>query len=426
MRPAQSGERSVPEVGLKQRERRAWSIVLLWTIGIFLAIPLARTVEGFVRDHIGNVFFGWFVISVVAVATAFALRSVLARGRVADNSQRSGLFWLLGVGAVFIAATAFLWRNPEEAVHFVQYGALAVLLYRALGYRFGDPSIYVIGGLLGTSVGCLDEALQWATPERYFGLRDIVINGLASVLVQIAIAKGIRPVSVSRSFSPAGIRGICGAASMLLSLLLLITINTPERTARWASAIPGLEFLEHNESTMMEYGFRYEVEGIGVFRSRFRLDELAAIDAARGEVAGQKIESCLSEYREFILATPPSRDAFLHELCVHLFRRDRYQYLSAHPDTDEGPAGLERRKLATVAVREERLVRKFFTKASAASGVQYAPGEFEFLEAMELPDLKYESTVSSDLVTEVREWQLLCGFGLGFVAIAALAFSTRR
>ena len=100
MRPAQSGERSVPEVGLKQRERRAWSIVLLWTIGIFLAIPLARTVEGFVRDHIGNVFFGWFVISVVAVATAFALRSVLARGRVADNSQRSGLFWLLGVAVL--------------------------------------------------------------------------------------------------------------------------------------------------------------------------------------------------------------------------------------------------------------------------------------------------------------------------------------
>ena len=77
-------------------------------------------------------------------------------------------------------------------------------------------------------------------------------------------------------------------------------------------------------------------------------------------------------------------------------------------------------------MREERLARKFFTKALAASGVQYTPEEFELLEAMELPDLEYESTVSSGLVTEVREWQLLCAFGLGFAAIAVLALSTRR
>ena len=63
-------------------------------------------------------------------------------------------------GAVFVAATIALWRNPEEAMHFVQYAGLGLLLHRALSYRIGDSSIYVVGVLIGTTIGCLDETEQ--------------------------------------------------------------------------------------------------------------------------------------------------------------------------------------------------------------------------------------------------------------------------
>ena len=37
--------------------------------------------------------------------------------------------------------------NPEEAVHFIQYGALGVLLFRAFSHRMRDPMIYLAAAL---------------------------------------------------------------------------------------------------------------------------------------------------------------------------------------------------------------------------------------------------------------------------------------
>lgn len=401
----------------KQREWVAWFHVGAWSLGIFFAIPLARTVEGIVRDNVGQSFFGWFVLSVVGVATGMALRTAFARARENGTSPLASAGWLCGVAAVFIAATFSLWSNPEEAVHFVQYGALGVLLHRALRQRMADVSVYIVGALVGTSIGCLDEAIQWVTPERYFGLRDIVINALASSLVQLAIAKGVRPRGVEMNLRADGVRASCAAAAFFLCLLMLFAMNTPVRTARWAAAIPSLEFLAHNESTMMEYGFRYDVPGIGRFRSRLELDELLAVDAARGADLAKRLDTCLSDYRSFILDVPPSRDAFLHELCVHLFRRDRYRLLANRTASEDS---LERRKLTTVAVREERLLRAYFGQALSASGLVFSPSEFEQLEADELPELEYESTVSRSLVTEVREREVLGLLGLGLIALGVV------
>jgi hypothetical protein len=404
----------VSESNSKQREWIAWAYVGAWSLGIFLAIPLARTVEGVVRDHAGQAAFGWFVLGVVVVATGEALRRALARSRAEGTPLLAGAVWLCGVAAVFIAATASLWSNPEEAMHFVQYGVLGLLLHRALRQCLADCSVYVVAALIGTSVGCIDEAIQWVTPGRYFGLRDIIINALASSLVQVAIAKGLRPLGVEPAFRADGIRTSCAAAAGLLCLLMLFALNTPARTARWAGAVPGLEFLAHNESTMMEYGYRYDVAGIGRFRSRLELDELTQVDATRGAAVADQLATCLSDYRAFILAVPPSRDAFLHELCVHLFRRDRYRFLANRTSADDL---LERRKLTTVAVREERLVRAYFGRALSASGLAFTPAGFERLVADELPELEYESTVSRALVTEVRERELLGFLGLGLVAL---------
>jgi hypothetical protein len=407
----------VRESERKRRERTAWLLVALWSLGIFLAIPLARTIEGFVRDNLGQASFGWFVLCVVALATALAARAVVVRSRASNQSPLSALLWLCTIGLVFGAATVSLWKNPEEAMHFVQYGVLGMWLHRALRFRLTDASLYVVAAVVGTCIGCLDEAIQWVTPERYFGLRDIVLNASASALVQIGIAKGLAPADVDRGFSPAGVRACCRAGAVLLALVLLFTLNTPPRTARWTAWIPGLAFLAHNESTMMEYGFRYDEPGIGVFRSRLRLDELIAVDRVRAGADAERLGSCLTEYREFILALPPSRDAFLHELCVHLFRRDRYHFLSDRAQRDDE---LERRKLATVAVREERIARAYFGVTLEAAGLAISASEFEHLEALELSDLAYESTVSRDLVTAVTEPQLLAGFVIGFGVLALL------
>ena len=187
-------------------EWRSWTWVFLCSLSIFASIPLARSVEAWLREHVGQKVFGWFVIGVVLTSTVVVIISVV-RARLPLQRRRGALAWLIGIALVFIGSTAALWSNPEEAMHFVQYGALGILLHRAFAHRLSDRSIHFVATISGALVGCLDEAIQWITPMRYFGMRDVGLNGYASVLVQLAIAKGIDPAWIEPSFSELSQRG---------------------------------------------------------------------------------------------------------------------------------------------------------------------------------------------------------------------------
>ncbi|MCA9512836.1 MAG: VanZ family protein [Myxococcales bacterium] len=414
-------------------EALAWALAGAWAASIFAAIPLARSIEHAVRDALGQRAFGWLAIGAVLAATAAAL-TVIGRSRGATASPRDAhspraavrAAWLFAVAAAFAFATASLWSNPEEAMHFVQYGVLSLLLQRAVAFRLPDASSYFVAALAGALVGCADEAVQWVVPGRYFGLRDIAINAFAASLVQVGLAMGIRPAGVARTTSRAGRRVALRIALALWAALLAFALNTPARVAVWAPRLPGLAFLATNESTMMEYGHRYDAPDIGVFRSRLAPEELAREDATRAAAGAALLDAYRDAYGDFLVDVPPQRDPFVHELRVHLFRRDRYlEFWRAQ--TGGSPEQVEeRRKLATVAAREDRLVRRFFARTFAASGYALPPDVAARVARDELPGLDYESTVSRDLVTSVGEGELLAVFALALVALLTALLSQRE
>jgi hypothetical protein len=394
-------------------EARSWTWVVLWSLSIFATIPLARTAERFVRDHLGQAAFGWFVIGVIVAAAALTGIAVVRGARA--RSVRGSLLWLSGIAIAFVASTLSLWSNPEEAMHLVQYGMLAPLLHRALAHRLADSSIYLVGTLLGALVGCLDEAIQWITPQRYFGLRDVGINVYASALVQLAIARGIAPAGIAPGVSPSGLRALARAAVLLWALLLIFSLNTPARVDAYSAALPGLAFLADNPSAMMEYGHRYQEPAIGVFRSRLSPGELRAVDEERGRGVGETVAGWGGSYAEFLARFPSQRDAFAHEFRVHLFRRDANvgSYLESAGD-------VSRLGHALTVVREDLILRRYFPQAFAACRCPLAPELQRRLESEVPAAAPYESPVSDDLVTQLVEWQLLLVFAVGFVALFAV------
>jgi len=397
-------------------------VAVLWAASIFAVIPLARAIERVVRDGLGQRAFGFFAIAAIAAACAAGIvrsarRSAEGAGGPRDRALDAA--WLVGVGLAFAAATASLWSNPVEAMHFVQYGVLSLLLQRALAHRYPDASSFSTAALLGTLVGCVDEAVQWAVPSRYFGLRDILLNALACVLAQVGLAMGVRPANVARRFSPRGARAACRAALAIWACLVAFALNTPARVSAWAPLVPGLGYLATNESTMMEYGHRFEDPQIGVFRSRLSREELAREDAARASEVARLIDAHRDSYGAFLVDVPPQRDAFAHELRVHLFRRDRYLEFHLAMAGDGEAEQLERRKLATVVAREDRLVRRYFPRTFAASSYALAPDVAARIASDEIAELDYESTVSADLVTAIDEPRLALVFACALAALLA-------
>jgi succinate dehydrogenase hydrophobic anchor subunit len=399
------------------REKKwiSWLWVAAWSLLIFVTIPLARLIQDYVSRHWGRTAFTY---TVLATIMGTLLAAVIGLYRSPSTNRRNYL-WLLSIAVFFSGYTYKLGqKSPEEAIHFVQYGVLGVLVFRALRHTRQDVSIYFAAALLCGSLGTVDEFVQWLTPGRFWGLRDIWINFVAAALVQLAIAKGLQPKLIAGRPSRANLRFLCRLVMIAAVLLGLSLLNTPDRIAWVAERVPGLDFLGRNESVMAEYGYLYEDPEIGVFRSRLAPEILHRTDLERGKSAAKLLDlyKDRSGYRAFLEIYTPVNDPFLHEARVHLFSRDQNfswaKAIEVEPET--------KAKFLTTAFSENRIMEKYFPHTLQHSEYRWSRQQRTFAAKHRLPDKLHESWVSRHLFTRVSEAQVGLFFALLILVLAML------
>jgi VanZ family protein len=91
-------------------------------------------------------------------------------------------FAALVVLASAIGAMVLGLSIPEERVHFIEYGALALLARHALSRHLKRARLYLGAWLLASLAGWVDELIQGLLPDRVHDLRDVVINSVAALL----------------------------------------------------------------------------------------------------------------------------------------------------------------------------------------------------------------------------------------------------
>ena len=402
----------------KEAEWLSWVYAGLLALLIFFTVPFARAVQEIVSNSLGREFF-LYAVALAGIAAAYTAYSNLRKRCLGSSSY----FWLLGVGAAFSLYSYSLRKSPEEAMHFVEYGALSVLVYRALVHRVRDYSIFVTATIIVGTVGIVDEAIQWITPSRVWDLRDIWINFVAGGLAQLAIGAGLRPSIVTAPPNPASLRMLCRTAALGLFLLGLTLANTPERIARYALDVPRLSFfLDQREVVMAEYGYMYRDPDIGVFRSRFTKDELAEYDRLRGaEVAAIMDEyvrnpqlGVFLDFWVFLTKYNVPSDAYVHEAGIHLRRRNRYFTRALSEETD-------RAEHYNIALRENRILEVYFPRTLSESKHLWTEDLRNQVSTAANDDQEYESPVSSRLITRVTEGQVMSVISLSIVVSLLLA-----
>ena len=182
----------------------------------------------------------------------------------------------VAVAIAVIYARTVSGGNPDvdlvEAFHFVEYGFIAFLFYRATR-RCSDVRAIVFPACASLLVGVADEWMQWLVPGRVGELHDVLLN---------AVAIG------------------CG-------LLFSVAIHPPvslalptQRSPRWAlGAAPGVLILAvAGFVDRVHLGYEIADGETGVFRSRYDASALAAAVAGRP-----------SRWR----LSPPAERGFAHE-----------------------------------------------------------------------------------------------------------------
>jgi hypothetical protein len=387
----------------------AWLWVVFCTLSIFLVVPLARSIQKFVSTRWGRSLFGYGVLAATAVAFCSIIYILVFRLKVRSPSN---YLWLSAVAALYIYFTLQLWRAPEEAVHFLEYGLLGFFLFRALSLSICDKSIYPTAFLIGSLVGIFDEVFQWMMPGRYWDFRDAGLNALATGLFQVALWKGIKPRVISEKIGPKSIRrvSILLAANMLF--LGLCASNTPRRVAAYTGRFPFLSFLV-KEEPMYEFTQRHTDQEIGTFYSRLSIADLEKEDAERSDHWGKILKDWKDkDYSLFLREHHPLLHPFLYEMRIHIFRRDRKTEDALKAKDEES-----RREALFIAFKENLILEKYFGRTLEESTYRWSDEKKAEMARSIDPTKPYRSPVSAGPF-QIKEKTLW----LGILACLGLLF----
>ena len=385
----------------REREWLSWLYVALWTLLIFLTIPFARDLIDYVDNEWGPkaLTYGGGVIMVFAAIATLVVVAKRPHMKLVNYAS------LLGVAGLFAYLIILLGvHKPEEAFHYLEYGLLSLLIYRAFTHRIRDYSIYIAVVIVGTIVGMLDESIQWITPHRYFDFSDIWLNFSALALVQLALVTGIRPKLITGWPDAASLRRLCNLGALTIALLALCGLNTPDRMAWYAERIPLLGFMQENRGVMAEYGYLHEDAEVGLFRSRLTIEELLRSAEERAAEGARILDQYWDrkQYWAFLRIYNSTKDPFLHEARVHLFRRNIHVQRGDDAEDEE-----TRREKHTVAYWENRILEKYFGPLLQASSYVWSAEVKAKVEAATDRGSTYESPVSRRLITKVNQQQFL-------------------
>jgi VanZ family protein len=395
----------------------AWLWVILCSIAIFLTVPVARKIQRFVYNKWGRELFLYFVLVALAVACLIMFYFLIFRLRV---KSLSNYVWLLIISTLYVYFTLKLKKVPEETVHFLEYGLLSFFLFKAISHHVKDKSIYITATLFTLLIGTFDEILQWITPQRYWDFKDAGLNALSGGLFQLAVWKVVRPKFISEKFSARSLKIFSCIFASCLIILGLCVLNTPNRVYNYTKKLQFLSYLQKEES-MSEFGFKYKDPEIGVFYSRLSPKSLKKTDEQRGNKYVQILnESVNKDYEQFLREYSPTTDPFMHELSVHIFRRD------THLNKARAASQLsEKKDLYFISYKENLILQKYFTKSLEKSVYSWDENKIKEAEALIDKIKPYKSPVSANLFTSFSEktvWiSIVCI--ISFLGVVNLIFS---
>lgn len=389
----------------KEREALSWAYAVFWAGLTYVTVPYVRVGVTYVSQNMGSGIFTYTVAVLVVLAAVWALYSIRHRLTVWS------CLWLVGIaGLIVFLAFGLAGESPVEAVHYVQYGTLSILLFRAFSHRISDYSIYVAVTLTGTLAGMVDETIQWLTPDRFFDLRDVWLNCKATALVQIGLAAGIRPKMISGWPGWASMKRVCLLGAVTLGYFGLCLQNTPERVAWYAQSVPGLGFVNPLHNVMVEYGHLHGADTPVSFRSRLTLEELGQAASRHAEpdapdldfIHDREIEADYS-FRALLLT-----NVFLYEGRLHQLRRD--QRLVRAEESDN--AGRKAQDFAA-AYWENAILQDHFSEVAQGTRYEWSPEMASEVRAAADLSQAYHSSISTHLVVAFNARQLallsLCG-----------------
>lgn len=153
---------------------RRWLWVVGWTFLIYATLYIVRPICEYLKQTapLGLLVNGLFIGLILGlVYWVFTQRRLDWRNRA--------IFLCL----IFCYGCAlYVIKIPEERIHLIEYGILAILIFRALRPDLSGYKAIGLAFILTSLLGWGDEGIQYLLPNRYYQTQDVLLNSLSGLM----------------------------------------------------------------------------------------------------------------------------------------------------------------------------------------------------------------------------------------------------
>ena len=165
----------------KSRRKVDYVLALLYVLILFGSAPFVPSLWRFLEGRFTGTDF---------LPQCLAALSLLILMRYLPHTPSRIITFLVLSGLFFYGMMRI--HRPVERIHFLEYGALALFLFRAIRHHVKIPWSYGISILGAFGIGLLDEIFQGFLPNRFYDPRDLWMN-LAGAGLGMAIFACVLP-----------------------------------------------------------------------------------------------------------------------------------------------------------------------------------------------------------------------------------------
>lgn len=161
---------------------------------IYSTLYVARLASDWLREHgvLRLTVAGIFLMALAAVVGTLVRDTRFRTWRLVPV--------FLGIAAVG-ALIAMKSETPEERLHLVEYGMVALVTELALPLGWAGWRRFFTAALVTVAVGWCDELIQGLLPNRHYDLHDVLLNaesGLWALAGKVAVSR-VAPPAQNRS-----------------------------------------------------------------------------------------------------------------------------------------------------------------------------------------------------------------------------------
>ncbi|MFH1479411.1 MAG: VanZ family protein [Candidatus Omnitrophota bacterium] len=145
-------------------------IIFLYST-VFVAYDIVKFIEQYISLNI--------LINIIGSIFALTISTVFY---IKFRFKVKLIYLHLGISLLVIIYSLGFIHFEIEKIHFIEYIVLGVLIYRAFSFNTEGSMLIILTFILSGFIGTTDEIVQYFLPNRFFDVRDIMLNWIGSLL----------------------------------------------------------------------------------------------------------------------------------------------------------------------------------------------------------------------------------------------------